>query len=193
MRWASRSSPKASRPRRRASCCARWDACTARAIAMRGQSPCSTGWRADETRHRHFSLTTPGLHPLRSTTEERAMRRSRTLIPALVCLAVGTAAAQQAATPTPPEQRTTEEQKTMPPLDARWSRLDADRDGRISPVEADRDSAFGLTFDDMDSDDDGFVSNAEFVAFGDATATRSASQDTATDAGDAAADDGTMT
>jgi hypothetical protein len=41
-----------------------------------------------------------------------------------------------------------------------WTRLDADADGRISPVEADADSAFGVDFDDMDTDDDGFVSDA---------------------------------
>ena len=46
-----------------------------------------------------------------------------------------------------------------------WMRLDADADGRISPVEADADAAFGLDFDDMDTDDDGFVSDAEFRAF----------------------------
>lgn len=108
------------------------------------------------------------------------MRRPHAYILALLCIAVGSVAAQQATTPTPPEQRTAEEQRTMPPQDARWARLDSDRDGRISPVEADRDSAFGLTFDDMDTDEDGFVSNAEFVAFGEATSTRSASQDEAT-------------
>lgn len=115
------------------------------------------------------------------------MRRPHACIPVLLCIAVGTAAAQEPTTPTPPQQRTAEEQKTMPPQDARWARLDSDRDGRISPVEADKDSAFGLTFDDMDTDEDGFVSNAEFVAFGEATTTRSASQATATESGHAQA------
>jgi Ca2+-binding EF-hand superfamily protein len=46
-----------------------------------------------------------------------------------------------------------------------WTRLDVDADGRISPTEADADAAFGLDFDDMDTDDDGFVSDAEFRAF----------------------------
>ena len=46
-----------------------------------------------------------------------------------------------------------------------WTRLDADADGRISPVEADADSAFGVDFDDMDTDDDGFVSDAEYRVF----------------------------
>ena len=46
-----------------------------------------------------------------------------------------------------------------------WTRLDADTDGRISPVEADADAAFGLDFDDMDTDDDGFVSDAEYRVF----------------------------
>ena len=46
-----------------------------------------------------------------------------------------------------------------------WARLDADADGRISPVEADADAAFGVDFDDMDADDDGFVSDAEYRVF----------------------------
>jgi len=55
-----------------------------------------------------------------------------------------------------------------------WGRLDADRDGRISPVEADKDSAFGLDFDDMDTDDDGFVSEAEYRGFARADASQGA-------------------
>ena len=77
----------------------------------------------------------------------------------------GQAAAQ--AQQAPP--RTMEEQKTMPPQDPAWSHLDADGDGRISPVESDKDSTVGLAFDDMDTDDDGFVSDAEYGAFGKAT------------------------
>lgn len=46
-----------------------------------------------------------------------------------------------------------------------WARLDADADGRISPVEADADATFGVDFDDMDTDDDGFVSDVEYRAF----------------------------
>lgn len=46
-----------------------------------------------------------------------------------------------------------------------WIRLDADADGRISPVEADADAAFGVDFDDMDTDDDGFVSDTEYRTF----------------------------
>lgn len=108
----------------------------------------------------------------------RIPRNNPVLLASALYLALaGTALAQQA--PTSPQQRTAEEQKTMPPQDARWARLDNDADGRISAVEADQDSAFGVTFDDMDTDDDGFVSNAEFVAFGEATTTRSASQDKA--------------
>ncbi len=43
-----------------------------------------------------------------------------------------------------------------------WARLDTDHDGRISPTESDADSAFGLKFDDLDTNDDGFVSQAEY-------------------------------
>ena len=46
-----------------------------------------------------------------------------------------------------------------------WARLDTDADGRISPTEADAESRFGVDFDSMDSDDDGFVSDAEYRAF----------------------------
>jgi hypothetical protein len=46
-----------------------------------------------------------------------------------------------------------------------WARLDADHDGRISPTEADSDSAFGLKFDDLDTDDDGFVTQVEYGAY----------------------------
>jgi len=43
-----------------------------------------------------------------------------------------------------------------------WMRLDADHDGRISPVESDADASFGLKFDALDTNDDGFVSQAEY-------------------------------
>lgn len=46
-----------------------------------------------------------------------------------------------------------------------WMRLDADGDGRISPTEADVDSSFDAGFDAMDSNDDGFVSDAEYRAY----------------------------
>jgi hypothetical protein len=71
------------------------------------------------------------------------------------------------ATPAAQSQaRTAEEQRTMPPSDPAFARLDTDGDGRVGPVEADADSQFDAQFDDMDSDDDGFVSTAEFSAFG---------------------------
>jgi hypothetical protein len=46
-----------------------------------------------------------------------------------------------------------------------WARLDADHDGRISLAEADSDDAFGLKFGDLDTDDDGFVSQVEYGAY----------------------------
>jgi hypothetical protein len=98
--------------------------------------------------------------------------RSHIALAVALCTAATGVAAQQAA-PTPPQARTVEEQKTVPPPDSRWARLDADADGRISTTEAGKDSAFGLTFDDMDTDDDGFVSSAEYTTFGSATATTS--------------------
>lgn len=93
-------------------------------------------------------------------------------------LAGQTAAQAQQAPP-----RTMEEQKTMPPQDPAWSRLDADGDGRISPVESDKDTKFGQAFDDMDTDDDGFVSSAEYTTFGSATATTSSASGSTASAG----------
>jgi len=46
----------------------------------------------------------------------------------------------------------------------RWSRLDADADGRISKSESAAEAGFGAGFAEMDSDGDGFVSRAEFDA-----------------------------
>ena len=79
---------------------------------------------------------------------------------ACLLLPVGALAQQDA----PPQERTVEEQKTMPTQDPAFARLDANRDGRISAVEANADSAFALAFHDMDTDHDGSVSSAEFNA-----------------------------
>lgn len=83
------------------------------------------------------------------------------------CIALGAgialpAFAQTAVPQTAPP--TQEERGTVPPVaqDPAFARLDADGDGRISAVEADKDSAFGLRFDDLDTDEDGLVSAAEF-------------------------------
>ncbi|MGQ4660358.1 hypothetical protein [Lysobacter sp. F6437] len=46
----------------------------------------------------------------------------------------------------------------------RWTRLDADADGRISKAESAADAEFSTGFAAMDSDGDGFVSRAEFDA-----------------------------
>lgn len=45
-----------------------------------------------------------------------------------------------------------------------WTRLDVDRDGRISMTEADIDADFDASFDTLDSNNDDFVSDAEFRA-----------------------------
>ena len=44
------------------------------------------------------------------------------------------------------------------------SALDLDNDGRISAVEAEVDVGFHTTFQDLDVDGDGFVSDAEYRA-----------------------------
>lgn len=95
--------------------------------------------------------------------------RNRTLSRLAAGLALAIVALSALAQVAPPEAqsqaRTTEEQKTMPPRDPAFARLDTDNDGRVGAVEAEADSKFGMHFDDMDSDDDGFVSTAEFAAF----------------------------
>ncbi|HSM11354.1 MAG TPA: hypothetical protein VK827_07275 [Lysobacter sp.] len=50
-----------------------------------------------------------------------------------------------------------------------WSRLDTDGDGRISSVEASMDPEFSTHLSTMDADDDGFVTDAEYRAFAQAT------------------------
>lgn len=90
-----------------------------------------------------------------------------------VALAMGVALpafAQTALPQTAPPTR--EEQKTMPRAahDPAFVRLDSDRDGRISAVEADKDSAFGVRFDDLDTNGDGMVTAAEFGGAASATA-----------------------
>lgn len=45
-----------------------------------------------------------------------------------------------------------------------WARLDVDHDGRISATEADVDTSFDGAFSVMDSDGDGFVTDAEYRA-----------------------------
>ena len=52
-----------------------------------------------------------------------------------------------------------------------WSRLDADGDGRISAVEADADAGIDGSFSAMDSNSDGFITDAEFRAHAKATST----------------------
>jgi len=52
-----------------------------------------------------------------------------------------------------------------------WSRLDTDGDGRISATEADADVGIDGSFSAMDSNGDGFVTDAEFRAHAKATRT----------------------
>jgi Ca2+-binding EF-hand superfamily protein len=46
-----------------------------------------------------------------------------------------------------------------------WAKLDLDHDGRISASEADADTAVDTHFGDMDANDDGFISDAEYRAY----------------------------
>ena len=96
-------------------------------------------------------------------------KRNTTMLGIALGIALAGQAAAQVASAQQGPPRNMEEQKTMPPQDPAWSRLDADGDGRISAVESDKDSKLGQAFDDLDTDDDGFVSDAEYGAFGKAT------------------------
>jgi hypothetical protein len=46
-----------------------------------------------------------------------------------------------------------------------WGRLDTDSDGLINATEADADTTFDGNFDAMDTDDNGFISDAEYRTF----------------------------
>ena len=46
-----------------------------------------------------------------------------------------------------------------------WRRFDADGDGRLSAAEVELDARFKADFGAIDTDDDGFVSDAEYRAF----------------------------
>lgn len=46
-----------------------------------------------------------------------------------------------------------------------WGKLDTDRDGRISAVEADASADFDAGFEVMDSNHDGFITDAEYTAY----------------------------
>jgi hypothetical protein len=46
-----------------------------------------------------------------------------------------------------------------------WTRLDADADSKISLAEASGDASLSGSFDAMDSNDDGFVTQAEYTAY----------------------------
>lgn len=52
-----------------------------------------------------------------------------------------------------------------------WSRLDSDGDGRISATEADADAGIDGSFSAIDSNNDGFITDAEFRAHAKATRT----------------------
>lgn len=55
-----------------------------------------------------------------------------------------------------------------------WGKLDTNRDGRISAVEADANADFDARFDAMDSNDDGFIADAEYTAYAKAQLSTSA-------------------
>ena len=46
-----------------------------------------------------------------------------------------------------------------------WAKLDLDHDGRISASEADADATVDTHFGDMDANDDGFISDAEYRTY----------------------------
>ncbi|KQY49884.1 hypothetical protein [Lysobacter sp. Root494] len=66
--------------------------------------------------------------------------------------------------PSPPESQGAEHAAAHSSVVQRdlWTRLDVNGDGKISTSEGDADAAFSTDFSAMDTDDDGFVSDAEY-------------------------------
>jgi len=68
--------------------------------------------------------------------------------------------------PSPPESQGAEHAAAHSSVVQRdlWTRLDTNGDGKISTSEGGADVAFGTDFSAMDTDDDGFVTDAEYRA-----------------------------
>jgi Ca2+-binding EF-hand superfamily protein len=66
--------------------------------------------------------------------------------------------------PSPPESQGAEHAAAHSSVVQRdlWTRLDTNADGKISTSEGETDAAFNADFSAMDTDDDGFVSDAEY-------------------------------
>lgn len=66
--------------------------------------------------------------------------------------------------PAPPQSQGAEHAATHSSVVQRdlWTRLDSNGDGRISASEGEADAAFNTDFSAMDSDEDGFVTDAEY-------------------------------
>lgn len=66
--------------------------------------------------------------------------------------------------PSPPESQGGEHAAAHSSVVQRdlWTRLDTNGDGKISTSEGEADAAFNTDFSTMDTDDDGFVSDAEY-------------------------------
>ncbi|HEY1140353.1 MAG TPA: hypothetical protein VGE88_09130 [Lysobacter sp.] len=66
--------------------------------------------------------------------------------------------------PSPPESQGAEHAAAHSSVVQRdlWTRLDTNADGKISTSEGEADAAFNTDFSVMDTDDDGFVSDAEY-------------------------------
>ena len=66
--------------------------------------------------------------------------------------------------PAPPQSQGAEHAATHSSVVQRdlWTRLDSNGDGRISASEGSADAAFNTDFSAMDSDEDGFVTDAEY-------------------------------
>src|SRR5262245_48155178 len=58
---------------------------------------------------------------------------------------------------------------------AAFSKLDADKDGRVSAIEAANDSKLAAAFTQADTDKDGYLSSSEFQSLGGAASQSSSS------------------
>jgi Ca2+-binding EF-hand superfamily protein len=76
------------------------------------------------------------------------------------------AAALMASTAFASEEQDTTQLAALDTSPAAFSKLDADKDGRVSAIEAANDSKLAASFTQADTDKDGYLSSSEFQSLG---------------------------